>query len=652
MNFGSAFFKTTVLKKNGKVAERRARRPAKSYNKIQLSGIKVVHMIDTRIFIVLFFLLNLSIAHAQLDSIQNLETVYLTDTKLVTFSQGFKVEKIQDSVIQRNSVSLTDMLQFNSSIYFKENGFGMVSSPSFRGTNASQTAVVWNGININSTFTGQTDFNIVSPLGYDHISIRSGGGGVQYGSGAIGGSVHLNNEFDFTQPAETRIGTEFGSFGTISGFASTTQVWKNHFLNIGIDFISSENDYDYIGKNKKNEHGEFTRFSAKINEARKLKRGMASWNSEYSYSDRNFSGSLTTLGKDGYKDLNTRNLIQLQQKFGTLKTAAKVAHLYEQYRYYPNSKKPVYQQGNAHTFIGQLEAEQQVMRNMLIHAKLDYTVVHGRSVNVREHTRKTMAAVFLFKHKISSAFGYGINFRQEFLNDFDNPLLFSADAKWKVADFYALRLNGSKNFRIPTFNDLYWDAGGNEDLKPETSYQIEIGQEFSTGNFSFDLATYYIDSKEMIKWVPFSGTIWKPENIAQARNYGVELKANYSWQFQSHHFQIDALYSYTKAEDLEKKKQLIYVPYHHASGLISYNFKQLSAYFQMLYNGEAFNTSDNSSAVDAYTVFNLGTEYKFPGKQEITIGTRIKNLMNTYYENVAYRPMPSRSMHAFVNLKI
>src|SRR5690554_651035 len=126
-----------------------------------------------------------AVAFAQLDSIQNLPEVILSDTKLIHFSKGFKLENLADSIVKRNPASLTDVLRYNSSVYFKENGNGMVSSPSFRGTNAAQTAVIWNGININSVFTGQTDFNTISPFNYDEISIRSGGGGVQYGSGTI-----------------------------------------------------------------------------------------------------------------------------------------------------------------------------------------------------------------------------------------------------------------------------------------------------------------------------------------------------------------------------------------------------------------------------------------------------------------------------------
>ncbi len=602
--------------------------------------------------ILAFFLCTVS-AYAQLDSIQQLPEVMLTDSKLVHFSKGFKLEKLNDSIVERNATSLTETLRYNSSIYFKENGFGMASSPSFRGTNAAQTAVIWNGININSVFTGQTDFNTISPLNYNEISIRSGGGGVQYGSGAVGGSIHLNNTFSFEKIDTTQVELNYGSFSTVGGNANTTQTWGDHYLNVGMDFISSENDYDYVGKNQKNNHGEFLRFVAKVNEARSLKRGVANWNSEYTYNDRNFSGSLNTIGKDSYKDISTRNLWQLQQTVGIFNTKASVAHLFEQYRYFPDSEKPRYDEGRANTFIGALQSEILFQQKLRINGKVEYSYINAEGDNVGENSRKTLAAVLLMNHKISDYFSYGINIRKEFLNDFDNPFLFSADAKWKVSKNYALRLNGSKNYRVPTFNDLFWYAGGNINLQPETSYQVELGQEFSFGKLKADLAAYYISSEDLIKWVPGNGGIWKPVNINKTRNYGAEVVVNYSVNFLNKHtLGFTANYSYTKAEDLEKEKQLIYVPFHKATGTLQYNFKTLLVYFQGLYNGEAYTTTDNSYAVKAYEIFNLGMEYTFSSNPQITFGGRLKNAFNVYYENVAYRPMPSRNIQLFLKFNI
>lgn len=592
-------------------------------------------------------------AFAQLDSIQKLSEVFLTDSQLTNFSKGFKLEKLADSVVQRNPESLTNVLRYNSLIYFKENGNGMVSSPSFRGTNAAQTAVIWNGININSVFTGQTDFNIISPFDYDEISIRSGGGSVQYGSGAVGGSIHLNNAYSFEKQNFTEIGMRLGSFSTLGGNAVTTKTWGNHYLNVGVDFISSDNDYNYVGKNKKNAHGEYVRFTAKINEARKLKRGAVTWNSEYSYNDRNFSGSLNTVGRDSYKDMNTRNLWQLHQKFGQFKTTAKFAHLYEEFRYYPDSERPDFSQGRANSLIGGLQTETLLGKAIRLNAKVDYTFIDAKGENTGSNERKTLSAVLLMNHKISSSFNYSINLRKEFSNDFDNPLLFSADAKWKISKMYALRINGSQNYRVPTFNDLYWYAGGNVQLKPETSCQVELGQEFQFGNLLFDLATYYISSENLIKWVPGNGSLWRPSNLSRTQNIGLEAKATYSIKFntdQNMDFQV--LYSYSDAEDLDKNKQLIYVPYHNGNVSLNYGFKNLNAYLKGIYTGTAFTTTDNSNVVTDSAIFNFGAEYSFSSQPNITIGGRIKNIFNSYYENVAYRPMPSRNFQIFLNFNI
>ena len=56
---------------------------------------------------------------AQLDSIQYLNEVVLVDSKLEDFSEGYTLTKISDTLISRNPVSLSDLLNFNSSIDFK-----------------------------------------------------------------------------------------------------------------------------------------------------------------------------------------------------------------------------------------------------------------------------------------------------------------------------------------------------------------------------------------------------------------------------------------------------------------------------------------------------------------------------------------------------
>ena len=150
---------------------------------------------------------------AQSDTVQ-LDEVSISDSYLLRYTETRKTTTLSDSVLQRTGGSAVSLLNFNSLVYLKENGAGMVASPSFRGTTASQTAVIWNGINVNSQFLGQSDFNTLNTLAFDNISVQAGGGSIGYGSGAVGGSIHLNNEIRFHRGFENQISARYGSFNS------------------------------------------------------------------------------------------------------------------------------------------------------------------------------------------------------------------------------------------------------------------------------------------------------------------------------------------------------------------------------------------------------------------------------------------------------
>jgi outer membrane cobalamin receptor len=128
--------------------------------------------------ILFLFVFMCQFVSAQNDSITNLNEVVVSDTQLKKYSTSHKVQIISDSIIQYNKPSLTSLLNYNTLLYFKEYGLGMTSSVAFRGTTAGQTAVIWNGININSQLLGQTDFNTITTSNFNSINVRSGGGEV------------------------------------------------------------------------------------------------------------------------------------------------------------------------------------------------------------------------------------------------------------------------------------------------------------------------------------------------------------------------------------------------------------------------------------------------------------------------------------------
>ena len=193
---------------------------------------------------------------AQQDTIVNLQEVVISDTQLHNFSGTQSVLELNDSVINRNAPALTSLLRYNSVIFFKENGPGMVSSPSFRGTTAQQTAVIWNGININSQLNGQTDFNILNASDFKTVSVRAGGGSVIYGSSAIGGSIHLNNGVTFNNHFNNEARVTYGSYNTLNANYKLDAATDSFSTSLSISRNSSDNDFEYPGTPIKNDNGQ------------------------------------------------------------------------------------------------------------------------------------------------------------------------------------------------------------------------------------------------------------------------------------------------------------------------------------------------------------------------------------------------------------
>ena len=173
-----------------------------------------------------------------------IDTVYIFDNQLKNSKKFHKIETLNQEDLLKNTTNLSEVLRFQSPVYIKENGRGMVSSPSFRGTTAQQTAFVWNGININSIFLGQGDVNNLNLLGYDQLEVKSGGGSVIYGSGAIGGTIHLNNELSFNKGFRSSLFVEGGSYNTINTFLKTSYSDDQLSIKVSGNFVKSDNDYE------------------------------------------------------------------------------------------------------------------------------------------------------------------------------------------------------------------------------------------------------------------------------------------------------------------------------------------------------------------------------------------------------------------------
>ena len=99
------------------------------------------------------------------------------------------------------------------------------------------------------------------------------------------------------------------------------------------------------------------------------------------------------------------------------------------------------------------------------------------------------------------------------------------------------------------------------------------------------------------------------------------------------------------------------MPYHKCNFSLGYQFKRISGYYQFMFNGDVFTTDDNLSgpfySVEGYNISNLGLNYDVINSEsnQLVVGVLLKNIYNTSYQNVAFRPMPNRNFNIQIHYK-
>jgi outer membrane cobalamin receptor len=617
-------------------------------------------MMTVRKYILSCFVFVCQFVSAQNDSITNLKEVLVSDEKLTTFSSSQTILKFNDSIIHKNQPSLSDLLNYNSSIYFKEYGRGMLSTVSFRGTTSSQTTVIWNGININSQLNGSTDFNTITTNNFNSIAVKPGGGSVIYGSGAIGGTIHLNNDLSFQKQFSNHLQLAYGSFNTQGinyNVNASNGKWSTQ---MGFSQNSSTNDYLYLnnynwkGEQRKNLNGEYTSanlnasFGYKINKNEYLK-----FCSQNSNTDRNLSLVSESDTKTKYINSFSRNLLDYNVAFNRLYANIKTAYIQEKYQYFGDIDLPYFSYGKTENFISKLDFGYQLFKSIKINTLLDYNHTKGYGTSFGSNIRQIASGALLLKHNSDNLWINEIGVRKEYTTNYKSPWLFSIGSFYVFSKYYNLKVNVSRNFRIPTYNDLYWETGGNPNLKPESSYQAELGNVITYKKAKLTQTLFYNKIKDLLRWVPSNNGVWSPQNTDKVDAYGSETLLGWENNFGKHYFSFNGSYAYTVSKNIETNKQLFFVPFHKVTGSVAYSYKQFAVNYQFLYNGFVYTRSDNDpkQIIKAYEVSNIGIDYDLKILESFKLGFKVLNLLNEEYQSLEDRPFPGRNFNININLK-
>jgi len=622
----------------------------------------------------LFFggLLCSAVVFAQNDSINRLEKVILVaDSYVRNNVVGQKTTLLTSEQMVKNATNLTEIIRFNTPVSVRDYGNGGASSARFRGTSAENTAVMWNGININAFGNGQTGLNSLSLSTADEIVVKSGGGSVKYGSGAIGGSIHANDNLYFKKHQNLHLFGSYGSFNTTSNFLKTSFGSKQWAVKLGASVNKSTNDYELIDTRYKDEKGDFL-----TNNNGNYQNYGLSLSLGYQFSDGNtlsfyttgykgdrlFSGNLTQPEtNDKYIDVNQRNLWVWKVQKNRFSHVLKTAYLTQEYRYFVDKNNFDYDFGKSKRWLFNYDFTYFFNQNSSLNTFLDFQNIEGKTNQISPKTREQYAFAIGFQSFFMEQWEYNIELKKEFNSAFHVPPVFVVGTNYTLKDAHEILLNISSNYRVPTLNELYWPNNqGNLDLIPEKSNQVDLGYQYKNNWLTLKTTIFFMDVMDKIIWTPqMNSTSWKPINLEESTHTGVEFYSNFYYSISNHQF-IEATtnYTYTMAKDVDTHKDLIFVPRHLFNSIVNYQNGNLTAYVQNLSQSKVFTTEDNlnhtANILQGFTVFNLGMGVLFFQDQakSLHVELSIKNMFNELYSFSVLRPMPGTNFNININYKL
>lgn len=583
---------------------------------------------------------------------------------------------VDTSVIKRlNSVSMSQLLIQHSPVFIKTYGPGGTATASFRGTTASHTLVLWNGFQLNAPSLGQVDFSTIPVFMTDQISLKWGAG-TSANSGGLGGVVNINNDEYFCKGLIVNVKQTYGSFNTLGSFATVGYSWANHLLRVKAYRTSSDNDFTYnnIGviphQEMKQKNGDFVDYGVMPEYQWRFGNSLisiVSWNQK---SHRNCPQIMPNVNNDNtveYTDNDfSRNYVSFKNYWNTGKIEVKSAYFRENQRYVLNTFTDIGtlvtsmdSKNTANVFHQIADVEQRLYKNWKLNAKIQWD---HEQVESSDYEGVKKRDVFSTYAALNGNVLKNIDLRATLRNDIVDGksvgFFPTATVSYSCAYLKGLKISAgySHNYRNPSLNDLYWNPGGNPDLKPEDGRTVDGNLNFTRdfGRFSVEsqAGAYYSKVSDWIQWKPTSYRFWVPENVSTVTAYGADVHLKMNYNIENWIFSVSGNYVYSHTTD-ESGKQLIYIPLHHANTFADIEWKGWNFSYTMEFTGER-KTSMNDNEFYGFRLMPYTLHHLSFGKHfwKLDIELKINNLTDEDYQAILWRAMPGRSYEVGINFKL
>lgn len=593
------------------------------------------------------------------------------------FSEDKKVYRPDSLQLQhyRNS-NIGELLGSVSPVYINSYGSsGAVSGMILRGGGSSQSLVLWNGFPVNSLSLGSADLSLIPVSGFNDISLTHSAAGSIYSSGTFGGSLDLQYRPGWESGLRVTLTPEAGSYGDRRISASVSG--GNSNLQIHTTFLRQQGDYNFVftdaykyGRPRESIENNALSNTLFIQNVflklpgnnqleagfwyqEKLKEIPAIMGSYSPGSAHQRDSVFRVYGK--WKKIFTHSSLQIRTAWFTDQMLYRDNYSITEGLYLVDSKirnSKVMTDGFYRLYLG---------NSISLDGGAALSVLSAQVSNYGGRITELIPSIYTGMKFRSDLIVANFSIRKEFHELQDVKPLVSAGFRGNIIkNRLAVRVNYSDQFRIPTFNDKYWQPGGNPGLIPEKGWTTDAGIEFShrinSASFLiFDLTAYYNSIENLIQWLPHgSGSIWTPQNTKHVISKGIESGLNYKLESSLIHLNVHAGYVLNKSQIRATNntylqltgKELIYRPNHILNLSSNAAMGDYTLTLNMSFIGKRYTTEDNNPvyAMPSHFLLNLFTGYTFYFRDlSGTLQLRVNNLLDQQYQLVRSFAMPGRT---------
>lgn len=567
------------------------------------------------------------------------------------------------SIISRKDIettparSLQEVLSFTPGVDVRQRGVtGVQGDIGIRGGGFEQTLMLINGIKLTDPQTGHHIMNIPVPLqAIQRVEVMKGPGSRIFGQNAYAGAVNIVTML----PEERSLNLQSyaGDFGMKGiGMVSSLPVdlpFGKYKQTLSISHDASNGHWynsDYKVTNVFYEAG------MDLNEKNEI-RAMAG------YTDRTFgaNGFYTDRFPDQWESIQT--------------FLASISHTYDHNDIYVQTR--AYWRQNTDEFRLRRN-EPEFFTNNHVSDVLALEVngryqsnfgtsgfgVEGRSEKISSTNLGDRERAFLgvfAEHRIEfwSDFDFRAGVYSNYYDEYGWRHFPGAELGYQLTDRSRFYTNYGASYRIPSFNDLYYEDPSNvsnPNLLPEEAQSFEVGYKYFNKGVRFELVYFNRYTKNLIDWSRAPSDVspnpnrWTPSNISEVTFQGIETGIQYALNLGGKNFKIrEASFSYNfidanlqQIQGIESRNTLTALRHQVIGGLQAEFFSNFETNIKARYI--------ERMALDPYFLLDIRLDYN--RLKTFGLFAEASNVTNANYIEAGFVQMPGRWFRAGINLNL